>query len=162
MGYHQTRIICNGQFWNLAYWKSDSLLYCNIFHTHLTYQVMNKCSKSIWYRYNEVFYVKHVNTQSWLINSLIVTWPSVMVHTDSKYHIERSIFSNILITGPYLYIIYNPSVAKSKYVTLIRRLIWSHMISPVYPCMKIDAHFICKKWKMTHTMVCPSPSLLFW
>ncbi len=34
-----------------------------------------------------------------LIGRFMVTWPSVMLHTDSKYHIERTIFSNIVLSS---------------------------------------------------------------
>ncbi len=59
-----------GQYWVLWIWGNNSD-WCKTFNIF----IKNKYSKPI----------------GWFL----ITWPSIMVHTDSKYHIDKSIFSFI-------------------------------------------------------------------
>ncbi len=68
---------CTANMWNLAYWKSDSLLYWDISHTIFH---MSKCSKSNWNKYTECFCKWNVSFDiNWLSPNIthlvLISWP---------------------------------------------------------------------------------------
>ncbi len=57
------------------------------------------------------------------IGQFLVTWPSVMLHTDSKYHIDRSIFSHINIDCHHIVLLLRHIVMVLHIVLLLRHIV---------------------------------------
>ncbi len=86
-------IISSACFSNCSHAHSNmNIVQCSITGHIFTIQpIPIPCIQTI----NTLLYVKC--KYSMLLGRFLVTWPSVMVHTDSKYHIDQAIFSNIVL-----------------------------------------------------------------
>ncbi len=94
--------------------------------------IVNKSSNIINY------YMWNVNTIKILIGRFLVTWPSVMLDTDSKHHIDRKIFSNIVLSSWVL-------------------LLWCHILLLWCHIILLWRHIVLL-FDRNVTLVLPSPS----